>query len=459
MKKIFYLLAIILLAIIAVNFSVSFAFSDIGDNPYRKDIVQLSNAWIVEGFNNDLFNPGRAVTRAEILKIMMEAAKTEINTGNIDCFPDVPATKRYAPYICNAFDQWIIKWYDDGSFRPENPVLFSEWLKIGLEWFKILTLEAKRWQPWFEGYLDFVHNNTIFSKYNLYPENKMSRAEMVHLVAVIINHGEGSRSNIRDNRSEWCNLTQSPVLPNSVDLNGTARHIITDIGRSYRNGNPAKLFVAFHGRTNPNSQVRGYYRVDQAGDGNTIFIYPLGLPEEWPTRSRANGWDRSTAIRDYALFDKIVEEFTKNYCVDLDEIHVIWHSLGGWMTNNLACARGNVIRSIGSVGGSVTIPASACNGPVSAIIMHNPEDNLASFAGGQQARDILLSQNKCNPESYQDLPNGPSLGHCIEYNQCLSGESVVWCPHTDDMENWTYYPHRRPSFAGNEIRNFINNLK
>ena len=92
----------------------------------------------------------------------------------------------------------------------------------------------------------------------------MSRAQMVHLVASIINHGQGSRSNIRDNRSKGCELTQSPVLPNSITLNGVDRHIITDIGRNYRKGNPAKLFVAFHGRTNPNSQVRGYYRVDQA---------------------------------------------------------------------------------------------------------------------------------------------------------------------------------------------------
>ena len=77
----------------------------------------------------------------------------------------------------------------------------------------------------------------------------------------------------------------------------------------------------------------------------------------------------------------------------MDEIYVVGHSLGAWFTNSLACARGNVIRAIGSVGGGTTI--NDCSGPTAAIIMHNPKDRLSSFGEGLRARDQLLKQNHC----------------------------------------------------------------
>jgi len=63
----------------------------------------------------------------------------------------------------------------------------------------------------------------------------------------------------------------------------------------------------------------------------------------------------------------------------MDKIYVVGHSLGARFTNTLACARGDIIRAIGSVGGSIT--PNNCSGPVATIIMHNPKDNLASFGG------------------------------------------------------------------------------
>jgi polyhydroxybutyrate depolymerase len=101
------------------------------------------------------------------------------------------------------------------------------------------------------------------------------------------------------------------------------------------------------------------------------------LPEEGPTRSWSSPGDHSDQLRDFALFDTIVKEFTTKYCINRDEIFVVGHSLGAWFTNSLACARGDVIRAIGSVGGGTTI--NTCAGPTAAVIMHNPLDNLASF--------------------------------------------------------------------------------
>lgn len=447
---------LVFITLLTVSLAPVFAnFSDTTDHIYQEDIRQMVELDVVQWYPWNVFNPDWAITRAELLKIIMLAADITLNTGSESCFPDIKASDRFIDYVCTAKTMGIIKWYEDGTFRPNTPVLFSEGIKIGLEGFGISIREEKKKEAWYERYMDFVHDNTIFSRYNIYPEKGMTRAMMTHLAASIINKGTQGWSNTRDNRSVWCAAPAPNFTPSAIELNGTLRNIITDVGPRYNQSKPAKLIVAFHGRTNPNTLVRTYYKIDRASDGNTIIVYPAGLPEEGPVRSWMNPGEKATSLRDYALFDKIVEEFSDMYCIDQDEIYVVWHSLGGWFTNNLACARGNVIRGIGSVGGSSTLSSSNCSGPVSAMIMHNPEDRLASFAWGEAARNTLLAQNKCNADEYKALPNSPEEGHCIEYTSCLAGSAVVWCPHSDSIENGRYYPHTWPDFAWSEFRKFF----
>ena len=211
-----------------------------------------------------------------------------------------------------------------------------------------------------------------------------------------------------------------------------------------------KLIFAFHGRTNPNTMVRSYYKVEQASKGDAIIVYPSGLPEEGPSRNWSNPGDSKSKLRDFALFDQLLQEFSNNYCVNKDEVFVVGHSLGAWFTNSLSCARGNVIRAIGSVAGGTTI--NDCSGPTAAIIMHNPEDNLTPFREGETARDQLLKQNACGPET---IPLNIADGNCVAYTQCQKDAPVIRCPYSDSYEHSTYYPHTWPNFAGQAIRDFF----
>ena len=158
-------------------------------------------------------------------------------------------------------------------------------------------------------------------------------------------------------------------------------------------------------------------------------------------------------MRDFALFDALVEKFSSEYCIDEDNIYVVGHSLGAWFTNSLSCARGDVIRATGSVGGSTT--NNVCTGPVSSLIMHNPSDRLASFSGGEWARDQSVAQNGCDPDTFVSV--GPAEGNCVAYTQCLNETEVVRCPHTQDYAWWdgSYYPHTWPDFAGEQIWDFF----
>lgn len=228
-------------------------------------------------------------------------------------------------------------------------------MKIALNSFDAGVTEAKgnrRYEP----FVDFVHQNNVFSKYAIFPQGTMTRGQMSYLVHQLVLEKEGDIkfTGIRSNKSLGCGEHPPSDELSSVNVGGMERHFITALPRGYNEDKQYKLIVAFHGRTNPNTMVREYYKIEKEAGKNAIVVYPAGLPEEGPSRNRSDGGDKNDKLRDFAFFDAIVEKFEQDYCIDQDEIYVIGHSLGGWFTDTVGCARGDIIRGIGSVGGSIT---------------------------------------------------------------------------------------------------------
>lgn len=430
------------------------AFQDAIGHHYQSSIEFLHARDIVQGFPDGSFGPDRGITRAEMLKIILGATEAKIGTRT-DCFTDVK-DERYANFVCYAKDKDIIKGYGDGSFKPDAQVTIAEGLKMALGSFNADVEEGyghRRYEP----FVDFVHDNNMFSKFAIYPWAIMLRGQMAYLVHQLVLEKEGhiKFTWVRSNPTLGCENTPPKNVPTSSDVGWVQRNYITVLPKNYDKNKTYPLIIAFHGRTNPNTMVRSYYKIEREADGEAFIVYPAGLPEEWPTRNRSSPGDKTTELRDFALFDTIVQDFSNNYCIDADEIYVVGHSLGAWFTNTLACARGDVIRGIGSVWGSIT--KNTCTGPVATMIMHNPKDNLAWFGGGLVARDHLLEANGCWPATV--AYDSPEDGHCVEYTDCLDSAPVVWCEHSQDYDRDQYYPHVRPTFAGKMIWEFLTGLR
>ncbi len=429
-------------------------FSDIQDSPYKTSIEYLYNHGVVEGYSDGTFRPEAKINRAEIMKIILEASLDEDLGFGRQCFKDV-GNDWFAKYVCYAKEKKIVEGYPDGYFRPAQLVNTAEALKMGIESFPVQLGSAP--DPWYQKYIDFSHDNNIFSRYNILPQKEMTRGEMAYLIYQLMMDKAGTKkfTGKHDSRSAGCGQTPPSPAPTSSVVSNITRHYITDVPGNYDQNKPLSLVFAFHGRTNPNTMVRTYYKVDKAAGDKAIFVYPAGLPEEGPSRSWSDPGDPPGQLRDFALFDQLLEEFSQNYCIDLDKVYVVGHSLGAWFTNSLSCARGNKIRAIGSVGGGTTI--NECTGPVAAMIMHNPNDRLAPFSSGETARDQLLRQDQCSASS---TPTNPAALKCVQYSGCNKIAPVKWCPHNDDYDyRGTYYPHTWPDNAGSEIWKFFESLE
>ena len=158
---------------------------------------------------------------------------------------------------------------------------------MALETFDANTESVKSGDKRYQTYLDFVHNNTIFSKYGMSPTRNITRGEMAYLIYKLMLEKDGSIqfTNVRDVKSLGCGKNPPSTIPTSSIVNNLVRHYITVIGNNYDENTPIKLIFAFHGRTNSNDQVQEYYDIDEESNGNAIIIYPAGLPEEGPSRS------------------------------------------------------------------------------------------------------------------------------------------------------------------------------
>ena len=251
-----------------------------------------------------------------------------------------------------------------------------------------------------------------------------------------------------------CGKEPPSEAPATIDVDGRTRELIAVVPENYDSGVLHRLVFGFHGRTTPNTQVRRYFDIERAATGPTIFVYPAGLIAADGKFSWYERGDAGDSLRDYAFFDAMLDMMRHSYCLDLDRIFVVGHSLGGSFANSLGCARGSVIRGVGTVAGRIW--DAECSGPTAAMIIHNPGDDLVPVSRGLHARDHALAQNSLEPESRVCAPEALN---CECFGPPEAPDPVVWCPHTQDVtRSGRTDLHLWPEGAGAAIMAFFESL-
>lgn len=113
-------------------------FSDLDEkNEHYEAVTYLKDKEVVKGYDDDSFKPNQVINRAEFLKIVMGVSGH--SPAGKNCFKDVNE-EWHAEYICKAKALKQISGYEDGSFRPEQPIVYAEAAKIIVN---LLALESK----------------------------------------------------------------------------------------------------------------------------------------------------------------------------------------------------------------------------------------------------------------------------------------------------------------------------
>lgn len=104
--------------------------------PYIKEIQQAVALKFVAGFEGNKFQPVTALTREQLVSMVLEAIKTvpgaavAVPAAPANPYPDVDLKRWSAAKIAFAQKNKIVTGYKDGTFAPEKPVTRAELLAV-----------------------------------------------------------------------------------------------------------------------------------------------------------------------------------------------------------------------------------------------------------------------------------------------------------------------------------------
>ncbi len=106
-------------------------FPDVDDNEWFVEFVRYAKEnKIVSGFKDGSFGPGKNATRAELLKMAMEASGEDLDEEGDDN-PEDSRDHWAKKYIAKGLKKKIVSGFEDGKeFRPNEPVTRAQAVKI-----------------------------------------------------------------------------------------------------------------------------------------------------------------------------------------------------------------------------------------------------------------------------------------------------------------------------------------
>jgi poly(3-hydroxybutyrate) depolymerase len=216
----------------------------------------------------------------------------------------------------------------------------------------------------------------------------------------------------------------NPDYTYTIDVNGTERSYVLRYPDSYDSSHPYPVVFLFHG-TGGSGQEYDYTRVEQAAAaGGALFVLPVGLDYEW---AQDTGWETfNDNERDLEFFDAMWDRIRSEYCVDELRVFASGHSIGGYMSNYLACQRGDVVRAIAPIaGGGMNdwyLSNHDCVGQVAVKVIHGTADSVVTFDNGTRVRDYFIGANHCDTAA-----SPTSHPPCEQHADCDPGFAVEMC--------------------------------
>ena len=104
-------------------------FTDVPDDAWYASAVSYAKlVGIIDGYGDGTFRPGAPITRAEATRILADAA--QVVSGKEGTFSDVKPEKWYSKYIEALAEAGVADGYEDGTYRPGKPITRAESVKL-----------------------------------------------------------------------------------------------------------------------------------------------------------------------------------------------------------------------------------------------------------------------------------------------------------------------------------------
>ncbi len=193
-------------------------FKDIENHFAECEIAYLYENDVVEGRSYSRFDPYSGVTRAEFLKMALEAAGYDVEPDSSEYFRDVRSYDWFYDYVTFASAEGLVEGYADDTFHPNSPINRAEALQMIMNIFDVEVdnystddnpFRDTRVSDWFydpvvQGYEDGIVEGVNDDYYR--PSYAISRGESAAMIYRAIDiYGEvdgGSSNNHSSNKDK-----------------------------------------------------------------------------------------------------------------------------------------------------------------------------------------------------------------------------------------------------------------
>ncbi|MBQ4631062.1 MAG: S-layer homology domain-containing protein [Clostridia bacterium] len=138
-------------------------FSDVPEtNSYYEAITSLVADGVINGYDDGTFKPDATITRAEFSKLLAVGSTPagtvfgQTTTQFSDVADSTSSSAWAIPYIAYAVGIKAINGYEDGTFRPTNPVTYGEAVKMIVCTLGYGSVADTSLTPWYQGYIDIA---------------------------------------------------------------------------------------------------------------------------------------------------------------------------------------------------------------------------------------------------------------------------------------------------------------
>jgi poly(3-hydroxybutyrate) depolymerase len=215
----------------------------------------------------------------------------------------------------------------------------------------------------------------------------------------------------------------------NLTVNGQARLYGVSVPSGYNPNEALPVLFYFHGSGGTASVSR--LEFPSSTPSSTTGERAIIIYGEGTGGSNAKGWyDTKCGGNDMTYFDQIYASIASSYCVNLDRVYANGFSMGGGMSYDLGCCRGNKIRAIAPIGSAWTPtavnPASSCTAKKPAMrISYGTKDYLPvdDLRGIHSYHRALLGCT-ANTASIDPSP-------CKAYSGCPASTAVQYCEFQD----------------------------
>jgi LPXTG-site transpeptidase (sortase) family protein len=197
------------------------AYPDVQGTRFTWAYDHLTNRGMVQGYPDGTGRPNTSINRAEAVKVLLQARPEFVQRVNdyrsrdTRVFSDVGYGQWYDPYVAAARDAGMVTGYPDGTFHPENQILFPEALGMILRSYG-MQASAPQGQQWYQPYLDAAQQRNLLYKDDRFDTNApITRGQffdIVYRLEIVLSQ---NLSAFQD-PPELANVQQQPITNGST---------------------------------------------------------------------------------------------------------------------------------------------------------------------------------------------------------------------------------------------------